>query len=218
MTTQDNTMLPFTNDFIFSLVMRNPEICKGILERILPETEISNITLSPSEHPLLWDDSLSVETQKSLKFASDIHGVRFDAYIQSENMWAEIEMQTATSNHIGKRSRYYHANMDIDFLEAGMPYKDLKKSYVIFICTFDYMKKGAPVYHFRNFDNTTGTYLDDDSHTIILNMTLAHLMEQAEDRMAQLARILLESDRDNDLLHAAQDPEYRKKLFEEFSL
>ena len=34
--------------------------------------------------------ALTVETQKSLKFVKDMHGVRFDAYVKSENTWAEM--------------------------------------------------------------------------------------------------------------------------------
>ena len=42
-----------------------------------------------------WDSCVDVsglyaETQKTLKFTKDMHGVRFDAYIKSENLWAEI--------------------------------------------------------------------------------------------------------------------------------
>ena len=42
-----------------------------------------------------WDSRVDVsglyaETQKTLKFTKDMHGVRFDAYIKSENLWAEI--------------------------------------------------------------------------------------------------------------------------------
>lgn len=169
MTIRDNNLLPFTNDFIFSMVMRNPEICKSLLERILPDEEFSEIKLSDPDTALLLEDLLNVDTQNSLKFGECSHGVRFDAYITSKDMWAEIEMQTYSRVHAGKRSRYYHANMDMDFLEAGQPYEELKKSYVIFICTFDYMKKGAPIYHFRSYDPATDICLDDECHTIILN-------------------------------------------------
>lgn len=166
---QSNNALPFTHDFIFSLVMRNPKICKGILERILPEEEFSDIEIIPNENSIFSDSPFTTETQKNFKFDLNSHGVRFDAFMRSENMWAEIEMQTYSQEDIGKRSRYYHANMDIEFLESGKPYKDLKKSYVIFICTFDYKKKGEPIYHYYNYDVLTETYLNDDSHTIILN-------------------------------------------------
>jgi len=267
MTLTNDPLLPFTDDFIFSLVMRNPEICKGLLERILPDEDFSNIAFMPTGNPLFDEVPLSVETQKTLKFDFDSHGVRFDAFIRTENIWAEVEMQTYTAEDIGKRSRYYHANMDMDFLDSGKPYKGLKRSYVIFICTFDYKKKGEPLYHYQNYDIRTNTYLEDDSHTIILNtkcppekvpdklkplyayingstnrddafireldlyvrkynspewrqkqMTLQHLIEQAEDRINRLNILLAEAGRTDDIIKAAKDPEYQKKLFEEFGL
>ena len=267
MTLSNDTLLPFTDDFIFSLVMRNPEICKGLLERILPDEKFSDIEIAPNLNALFNETSVSVETQKTLKFDIDAHGVRFDAFMQSENLWAEIEMQTYSKSDIGKRSRYYHANMDMDFLEAGKPYKELKRAYVIFICTFDYSGMGEPIYHYQNYDIRTGSYLDDDAHTIILNttcpmekvpdrlkplytyintsqkcddefireldsyvqkynspewrkkqMTLAHLIEQAEDKINRLNILLAEAGRMDDIIKAAKDPDYQKKLLEEFDL
>ena len=166
---QSNNMLKFTDDFIFSLVMRDPKICQGLLERILPDEEFSGIELLSEEHPLFGDGPITVETQKILNLDSEAHGVRFDAYIRTQDIWAEVEMQTYTGEHIGKRSRYYQANMDMDYLDSGQPYRKLKRTYVIFICTFDYKGKDEPVYHFQNYDITTGTYLGDDTNIIILN-------------------------------------------------
>ena len=131
----DPDFRPFTDDFIFSLVMRDP----------------------------------TVETQKSLKFVKDMHGVRFDAYIKSENVWAEVEMQTVSNLPLGKRARYYQSNMDLDCLEKGADYTALKKCYVIFICTFDYFKKDAPVYFFQSWDIEKNLPLDDFSYKIVLN-------------------------------------------------
>ena len=121
-----------------------------------------------------WDSrvdasGLYAETQKTLKFTKDMHGVRFDAYIKSENLWAEIEMQTASGFALGKRSRYYQANMDLDCLKEGEDYAKLKKCYVIFLCTFDYFKKDEPVYFFRSWDVQKGLPLDDFSYKIVLN-------------------------------------------------
>ena len=61
-------------------------------------------------------------------------------------------MQTVSNLPLGKRARYYQSNMDLDCLEKGADYTALKKCYVIFICTFDYFKKDAPVYFFRSWD------------------------------------------------------------------
>ena len=115
-------------------------------------------------------ENLSVETQKTLKLEADAHGVRFDAFVASSKLWADIEMQTDNDSKIDKRARYYHANMDLDFLEQGQSYENLKPSYVIFICTFDRFKRDEPVYFFRSWDVEKGLLLDDLSYTIVLNM------------------------------------------------
>ena len=169
--------LPFTDDRIFMNVMRSPKICRALLELILPNEEIGAIRLKKSDNPLIdnseidegADENLSVETQKTLKLETDAHGVRFDAFVASSKLWADIEMQTDNDSKIDKRARYYHANMDLDFLEEGQSYENLKPSYVIFICTFDRFKRDEPVYFFRSWDVEKGLPLDDLSYTIVLN-------------------------------------------------
>ena len=188
----DPDFRPFTDDFIFSLVMRDPTLCRELLALALPEEDFGEIKIMKSQNPLIDEPAdgadtetdhaaassgnhhtdthaLTVETQKSLKFVKDMHGVRFDAYIKSENVWAEVEMQTISNLPLGKRARYYQSNMDLDCLEKGADYTALKKCYVIFICTFDYFKKDAPVYFFRSWDVEKGLPLDDFSYKIVLN-------------------------------------------------
>ena len=168
---------PFTNDKIFMNVMRSPKICRALLELILPNEEIGAIRLKKSDNPLIdnseidegADENLSIETQKTLKLETDAHGVRFDAFVASSKLWADIEMQTDNDSKIDKRARYYHANIDLDFLEQGKRYEELKPSYVIFICTFDHFNMDEPVYFFRSWDVEKGLPLDDLSYTIVLN-------------------------------------------------
>ena len=186
---------PFTNDFIFMNVMRNPKICRGILEMILPNEEIGAIRIKKSDNPFVDNseieedadegvnksrasdnpsgqtdplENLSTETQKTLKLGADVHGVRFDAFVESSKLWADIEMQPG-KKPLAKRARYYQANIDLDFLEQGQSYENLKPSYVIFICTFDRFKRDEPVYFFRSWDVEKGLPLDDLSYTIVLN-------------------------------------------------
>ena len=59
------------------------------------------------------------------------------------------------------------------FLEEGDDYEKLKKCYVIFLCTFDYFRKGDPVYFFRSWDVEKGLPLDDFSYKIVLNSSCA---------------------------------------------
>ena len=169
--------LPFTNDKIFMNVMRSPKICRALLELILPNEEIGAIRIRKSDNPLLDNseidedagESMSIETQKTLKLGADVHGVRFDAFVESSKLWADIEMQTSNDSELDKRARYYHANIDLDFLEQGQPYENLKPSYVIFICTFDYFNMDEPVYFFRSWDVEKSLPLKDLSYTIMLN-------------------------------------------------
>lgn len=176
--------IPFTDDWMFGMVLRDAEICKELLQRILPEEEFDEIQMIPpadadaeeidemeSEEsvPQMDADRMTTEIQAFLKFGKESHGVRFDAYAKSRNVWAEIEMQTFSGQHLGKRSRYYSATMDVDFFAAGGGYEDLKRSYVIFICTFDYMKTGDAVYFFQHFDAEKGLPFTDESYILILN-------------------------------------------------
>ena len=169
--------LPFTNDNIFMNVMRSPKICRALLELILPNEEIGAIRIRKSDNPLLdnseidekADESMSIKTQKTLKLGADVHGVRFDAFVESSKLWADIEMQTSDGSELDKRARYYHANIDLDFLEQGQPYENLKTSYVIFICTFDHFNMDEPVYFFRSWDVEKSLPLKDLSYTIMLN-------------------------------------------------
>ena len=138
---------PFTNQFTFSMVMRDPAICKGLLDRILPDVgfgEVRNTNTSSDEEILqtMQNLLLNVETEKVLELDPMAHGVRFDALVKDTEKWAEIEMQTYTEEHIGKRSRYYMSNVDMDAFARGKAYRELPPVYIIFICNFDYMGKG----------------------------------------------------------------------------
>ncbi len=59
-------------------------------------------------------------------------------------------MQSTDTLELPERARYYQGAMDIDCLKSGQDYKDLKTSYVIFICIPDIFHKGLPVYIFEN--------------------------------------------------------------------
>ena len=62
----------------------------------------------------------------------------------------DCEMQTSRKDNLPKRTRYYQGMIDLNLLERGANYKELKKSYVIFICPFDEFKRGLHKYTFEN--------------------------------------------------------------------
>ena len=81
----EETMWPFTDDFIFMMVMQDANVCSGFLKMVLPEEDFAEIKMRPQENPFFRDESVaytevlppvSVETQKTMKFQRDKHGVR----------------------------------------------------------------------------------------------------------------------------------------------
>ena len=47
------------------------------------------------------------------------------------------ERQVKKKSALGKRSRYYQSQMDMEMLLSGSEYEELPNTYVIFICDFD---------------------------------------------------------------------------------
>ena len=81
-----------------------------------------------------------------------------------------IEMQACSSTEFPKRSRYYTAMLDLDMLDKGVSYKELKHSFVIFICTFDAFDRERYCYTFENMcQEEEGLRLDDGTTKIFLN-------------------------------------------------
>ena len=86
--------LNISNDFLFGKVMQNPELCKELLQRILPDLMIERI-----EYP---------ELQKSINMNMDAHSVRLDVYVKDDRETVyDIEMQVSDTKELPKRSRYY---------------------------------------------------------------------------------------------------------------
>lgn len=77
-------------------------------------------------------------------------GVRLDVYVEDDwNTVFDLEMQIHMKRNLAKRMRYYQGMIDLNILEKGGDYNKLKKSYVIFICTFDLYGQG---HHLHTFE------------------------------------------------------------------
>lgn len=149
--------LGISNDFLFGKIMRNPELCKELLQRILPDLEIDRI-----EYP---------ETQKSIQPDVDARSVRLDVYVKDDkNTVYDIEMQVTDTKELPKRSRYYQSMIDLQLIDKGQSYKKLNQSYIIFICPFDLYGKGRHIYTFENVcKEDTSICLKDGTTKIFLN-------------------------------------------------
>ena len=149
--------LGICNDFLFGKVMQNPELCKELLKRILPELEIERI-----EYP---------ELQKTIKFDADAKSVRLDVYVRDEKQTIyDIEMQVTDTKELAKRTRFYQSMIDLQMIDRGESYKQLKPSYIIFICPFDMFDKGRHLYTFQNIcKEDHKILLKDETTKIFLN-------------------------------------------------
>ena len=157
-----------TNDFMFSYVMRDPEICTRMLEYLLPDRRIHHIEYIDLDGRVA-PAGAQMDTQKTLAEAFNKRGVRLDAYLDDGETVYNIEMQTAAQAALVKRARLYQAHIDINQLDRGQNFDQLKPSYVIFICKFDPFGRGLYRYTFRNVCAETTLELNDETYKVFFN-------------------------------------------------
>ena len=148
--------LELKDDFMFGLIMHDPKYVKPFLEMIL------KIKIRKVVYP---------QSQKSIDLSVNAKAIRLDVYVEDDqNTVFNLEMQTSDNRNLPKRMRYYQGVIDLNILQKGQDYTKLKKSYVIFICTFDPFGEGRHIYTFCNTcQENTALTLDDDAVKIILS-------------------------------------------------
>ena len=78
--------------------------------------------------------------------------------------------QNGKTKELAKRSRYYQSMIDLQLIDKGQLYDELKRSYVIFICPFDLYGKGRHIYTFENICKEDGSIsMGDEAVKIFLN-------------------------------------------------
>ena len=147
--------LTIKDNFLFGAVMRVEENCKGFLEMVLG-FPIARVVVSK---------------EKSIIYHPEYKGVRLDIYAEDENhTHYNVEMQVRKKKSLGKRSRYYHSQMVMEYLESGEEYETIPDTFVIFVCDFDPFGQGLYCYTFRNeCQEDKSVRLEDGSNTIFLN-------------------------------------------------
>ena len=149
--------LCFTDDYMFCMILTTRlDLCKELLELIL-DIKIRKVEIA--------------EQQKNVDITYDGKGVRFDVYVDdAENTVYDIEMQTTRQKDLPKRTRYYQGMIDLNLIQKGMRYSELKKSYVIFICLEDVFGKNLPVYTFNYIcEQDYSVRLGDEATKVIVN-------------------------------------------------
>ncbi len=180
MKTIDWDSLTFVNNYVFQEVLKNKNLCKYLIEKIL-HIQIKDIRYLVAERQI-----------NSARIGSK--SIRLDVYVENvEGTVLDIEMkvtggrstiysgkdETTVIRSLPLRTRYYQSLISMDMLKQGMKYRELRKSYVIFICTFDPFEKGLPVYHFTyRCKEDNKLEMGDKTENIYLNAMAA---DKAED-------------------------------------
>ena len=144
------------NNYVFSMVMREPKRIKPLLEYIL-DKKIKNISM--------------VEPEKTLKEKFEAKGIRLDLYVEDmDGVVYDVEVQTTDQKNLPRRMRYYQGMLDIAFFPAGADYNMMRKSYVIFICNFDPYGEEQYIYTFQNrCDQKPELLFGDDAVKVVVN-------------------------------------------------
>ena len=159
--------LTFKDNFMFGAVLLDPENCKGLLERALG-TEIEYV---------------EVDREKSIVYNPKYKGVRLDAYAKgADNSRYNVEMQVLQKPALQQRARYYHSQIDMEVLLAGVTYSELPDTYVIFICDFDPFGQGKYRYTKQAIcKEVPALEMDDGAHTIFLSTKGTNVDEVSEE-------------------------------------
>ena len=141
-------------------------------------TELISLILPDLTFVDLW-----IESQKSVEFGLDVHGVRFDIFATlDDGTTVEIEMQVLDTGDLPKRLRFYGTMADTQMLEKGVVYSKLSDSYVIMICPFDLYGQGRHRYTFTNCcKEDHDIEMGDGTTKIVLNAV--GTMEDVEGRL-----------------------------------
>ena len=149
---------PFTNSIVFALVMQDSTLCRGLLQTLFPERRIRQV--KPSEE--------FIDTEHTIIAGIESRKVRLDVLFDDSDAWYDIEMQVRDEHDLPKRGRYAHAALDVKKLKSGDDYNELRPSYVIYLCCFDFFHLGEAVYQFQMWDPRKNLPLGDESYTMIL--------------------------------------------------
>ena len=148
--------LQFRDDFLFCKILEeNTDIAKELLELIL------NIGI--------W--KVIPQKQKTIEITADGRGIRLDVYLNDDQGTIyDLEMQTTKKKDLPKRTRYYQGMIDLDLINRGAKFEELKQSYIIFICTEDPFDEGRHIYSFENLcRENPDKSLGDEAYKVFLN-------------------------------------------------
>ena len=147
--------LNFSDNYIFCKVMQNPELCKKLLE-ILLDFRIDKIEY--------------LNTEQTLENNYNTRGIRMDVYVKDSNKVYDLEMQSGDYEDILLRARYYQSACDIANTNRRTQYRNLKETYIIFLCKDDPFGLDLPKYtEHKSFLEDHSFIYNDKTHKLFYN-------------------------------------------------
>ena len=158
--------LTIKDNFMFGAVMLEEENCRQFLEMVLGFSI----------------EKVEVDREKSMIYNPDYKGIRLDILAKDKvGTHYNVEMQAVKHKALSKRSRYYHSQMDMEFLLSGEEYDSLPNTYVIFICDFDPFGEGKYRYTLETKCRESESVVIEDGRTsIFLNTHGTNEQEESE--------------------------------------
>ena len=174
--------LTFANNYVFLEVMNNKKRCQYLIEKILhiPIKQILQIVAERhTNSPRISSKSIRLDV-----YVEILDGTVIDLEMQvtgkGSTIYRDAEEEQVESE-LPLRTRYYQSLVSMDMLRRGMDYPELRKSFVVFICTFDPYGKGLPVYHFTyRCQEDNALQMGDLTENIFLNAKAADNTEDKE--------------------------------------
>ena len=152
------SLRPIDDTFFRTIAKNNIPLVEHIIKVILNRDDISIV---------------KVNTQDDIHIFEKGHSVILDCLgVDSNGVLFDIEVQKFNNDSLEKRVRYYSSMLDSRYsLSKGMPFKEIKDSYVIFLMEEDYFHLGGQVYEVEKVIKGYNLPFIDGSNTIFVNAT-----------------------------------------------
>ncbi len=156
--------LTFRDNFMFNAVMRDPGLCREVLETLL-QSPVGELSVPDYE--------------KNIKVTKDGKAIRLDIFVKEQGVGTvyNAEMQNLNKQSVenlalGKRTRYYQALIDSSILSENEDYRFLTDTNIVVVCTFDPFGLGLPRYCFQETcEEKPGFKLGSGTCKIFINTT-----------------------------------------------
>ena len=147
--------LTFSDNFLFCKIMEDEEICRQLLEILLP-IKIEKIRYLSQE--------------KEFKPSYRGRSIRMDVFLKDSNRMFDIEIQTSDFKKLALRARFYQGALDVSTTKKRAKFSKMKESYILFLCKGDPFDSGIPVYTVKQtfFEQPDKPY-DDRTHKVFYN-------------------------------------------------